>query len=766
MGIMLILMLIVLAIRPTLQIAMYGSYPVYAKSGRVMIDDDGICLLKNNGNNYNLTKSNRIPLMFGLIEYECGNKTGNIFSSIECQSCGLYCEANEYIPGCSQKKVIIILGIISGCFVYLCFILSIFLFCKKRTLNLIDLFINSLIYIYVKCSDMMRFREVKKVAKITNNDVNLKFNENICDGKFYDKTQKRRNKMFNKITGKTYANDSVPPYELNIYNSNSAITDNLNQIESPNMGTQINMHKDDDGENVNGEVKDEYNGFYPIINGIRNSNGTFLIITIVITLFGQCLSCDSTMWLTSKGVLCADFKCEEVISHNFVINQNENICMRTSKNEILEVSVKDFKVVNIYKEIYKTSDYKVEVSSFISCQGSDEYCWNSGCEPDKIHPKLNKTNECELCFIGGGCTGDILSCNLGCFYDGHCVWYTWKLSPNGPKYKIYKKVSSTWEVTIATKLNGVKANKILTSGMPQDKILISGLIIPVTILSPSYISEKFDNNLIKIDNFYYEVEASEMNFPINGKIGDFQVSLDEKTLAYEIDNIKCKTSQCKTVCTAPEPSIRRLLNMVNNGNKDNLKEATNLYNNKGMIGVKKYNKATLSIYIGRLDVKNMLISNSKCKMEVLETFSCEGCNTRSYIILRSIEISVEGSLPLISDCTFDMNIVSCNPNTLQRLYITDDFDNCTITFPTINQTLIATINKKFIGSLDPSRPIYSDTTTSEAIGEMVANKDFWNSIITTFSYSTLLTLGITVIFRSIRLILTIYTIKKASDQPE
>lgn len=257
----------------------------------------------------------------------------------------------------------------------------------------------------------------------------------------------------------------------------------------------------------------------------------------------------------------------------------------------------------------------------------------------------------------------------------------------------------------------------------------------------------------------YHAEASELNLPSPYLVGHYQLSLDMKN---EILATKptCKKYNCAGDCIIAEPRMNRL---IQRENRVKMMRMENRYIIRGggkTVEQLNYVKATITFMIGNLNTTNLFISHAKCKINILGSFSCDGCNTRPYFSYQSTSIDTEGVMPITTNCSFETNVISCgeNINTLTNL----NGDNyCTIVMPTTNQTINVNFNYTFVGQIDNELYLVSEDFSTQA-KDILSNYSFWKGVVGSFG-----TLSIVVIVSvSVIKLVRICMIKYAYNEVE
>lgn len=99
-----------------------------------------------------------------------------------------------------------------------------------------------------------------------------------------------------------------------------------------------------------------------------------------------------------------------------------------------------------------------------------------------------------------------------------------------------------------------------------------------------------------------------------------------------------------------------------------------------------------------------------CKIDVVETYGCIGCNKNAYAFFRGRDIKMEGSMRFESNCTFAKNYLACQEEEYPlELDLPEPY--CYIFIPHINETIHLKIDFKY-PQLTPSRPIIATSVNA------------------------------------------------------
>lgn len=123
-------------------------------------------------------------------------------------------------------------------------------------------------------------------------------------------------------------------------------------------------------------------------------------------------------------------------------------------------------------------------------------------------------------------------------------------------HKTYRKISDIWEVTVGITTNNITRVASLNENNPSVQMEFSSRSQRMPLYITNYQSEHMVSpmNIINIDNEIYPVQASALNFPMKGEVGEFQLSTRRNTETVDPDIMKCQVDNCELACESREPS--------------------------------------------------------------------------------------------------------------------------------------------------------------------------------------------------------------------
>nr|QRW41723.1 MAG: glycoprotein [Miglotas virus] len=469
-----------------------------------------------------------------------------------------------------------------------------------------------------------------------------------------------------------------------------------------------------------------------------------MIFGLGLNLFPSAQACDNTLFISSTGQICDTTHCREVGMYEMILRTGSVLCFRDVKGEYLKITLGN--AYDLYSSalVYYTSDYEITTTHTWECKGAGT-CWNGGCNANTKHGKLvRKDKPTEI--SNYGCDTDTLGCDTMCYYMTACTFYRWTLKSVGTQYPVYRLRSKGWMATV--KVEYLNSTKTYTFDVNRPQINIEQLSInkmPMIIAGVTKKDEIVENSMIRVGDKFYNINAADINMPETGVVGDYQLSVRNMTATYPEHNVECKVNSCTADCVWPEPSIRRVVKRLDSYNS----MKTTLGKDGRNIISKREIKLQANVLVGNVDIHNLKVSPAHCGIDVLSTFACTGCTLDSYAILQASNIRDEGMLHFVSDCIFDVDYLSCS-GTPYKLTLIDDKDECSIHIPSTNQTVKVSFNYKYLGTLDPSVPLYSASMDFQETLSLMTTPSFMGTMLGSWIGFSLLSYFMGYIMRVIR----------------
>ncbi|AJG39296.1 glycoprotein precursor [Wuhan mosquito virus 1] len=485
---------------------------------------------------------------------------------------------------------------------------------------------------------------------------------------------------------------------------------------------------------------------------VRAGGSSVNNITVLSLLFMAAVAfgCDNTLFIRSDGKVCDDKQCISTSMYQLHLQSGSVVCFKDYKGDMMRFKIDAAYIRTRYHLVYYTSEYEIKTSYTSNCKGSGS-CWSGGCRDIGVHPRLRAIANSSI--MGYGCETDNLGCDDWCFMKTSCTWYKWDIKSKGVYGKVYEKSSEIWEVILRIDYQNVTTRHKVNVNNPR--VNLDGLMdgIPIYITSISSETDNVPNGILEYLGTGYAVKASQMNMPETDIIGDYQISLDKETYAFNMHNVKCETESCRAFCNAPEPKMTRFIRMIKRMNEV---EIMNIGSGH-VIETNRQISAIVGVLVGNVNLKNLQVEKAQCSLEQIGTYSCTGCAEEPYVILQAHDIKSEGILPIESNCTFAKDYISCSLDPYP-LYLRDTKRSCYIHIQGLNHTMYLNFDFTFKGSLDPSKPIYNQESEMEMIKGMVSSSMFITGLISTVSMFGMVSISLSMILRIIRM----YEIKRMS----
>lgn len=168
---------------------------------------------------------------------------------------------------------------------------------------------------------------------------------------------------------------------------------------------------------------------------------------------------------------------------------------------------------------------------------------------------------------------------------------------------------------------------------------------------------EMDNDLqhiVKHNDQYYYTEASRVNFPIPGLLGDMQIDLNMEQSVYPDWAVQCHIEGSKAVSSTAEPGYQRSLLMKTK--KAASIESVNYFS----LSVKSAIRGSASFIFRNVDQPSQVIENAMFSIKIDYVYGCTGCVENPFMITTPFDVITTGVMRFISNCTFYLNEFSCS----------------------------------------------------------------------------------------------------------
>nr|QMP82318.1 glycoprotein [Hymenopteran phasma-related virus OKIAV229] len=469
---------------------------------------------------------------------------------------------------------------------------------------------------------------------------------------------------------------------------------------------------------------------------------TLSLLTAATCLLNPVNACDQTLFMQSNGQICDAFKCQTLNSYEFSIQYGSTICFSMPDGDKIEMYVSDSYINQRYEMAYLTSDFDIQVDSTSRCKQAGE-CVSDQCQLGSIHDVLPK-NKSDVQYFD--CQAEGLGCEFTCWHKYACTWYTWWVSEKGPRAKVYKKEMSYWSFKLNIKIKNELTTYQFTTHNPHNTLNFGQLLgrnqLVVNIVNVIHDNIHLDDYLIEDNNTFIDYSASSLNFPMGGKIGDYQISINRDKTKFDYHGVNCRVSGCKVICEFKEPALRtfRVMNHQQRGifvkNVD-----------KYLVEGKYKTPMAVLIRIGNIDLDSLFIDSARCDISVEMTYGCTGCNSLPYAVLSSNNIVSPGLMSFKSNCSFTSKFLSCGSDPFILSPIKKE-SACRLWIKNTNSTIDINFKYEFLGGLTTYERTYSiDNSALGIVKSIASNPNFIDGLLWSFSSFTLTTLAMSIIYK-------------------
>lgn len=419
-------------------------------------------------------------------------------------------------------------------------------------------------------------------------------------------------------------------------------------------------------------------------------------------------ACDRTLFMHSNGQICDQYKCQDINSYSFVLGVGKMICFNTPTGDLMKFEIAESREVSYYQMLYETSDYDIETEYTSNCKQSG-LCYKEYCYKHSRHPDLRNTTSVH----SYDCDGEGLGCDFLCWHKYACTWYIWWLRDKGMRASIYKRTHTKWNFNLRVTYKDIIKDYYFDNDNTQNDLdigkLFSSSSMPISVENVIKIEIYRHDYIVRDGVVYYGAAANDLNNLTPGRLGDYQISIDNKQSVYKTNEITCKTHGCVVKCNGPEPTLRTFRKLAH---REVIKEYSigDEYSVRTFIPV----PMTISINIGNVDFKNLYVEQANCELDNIYTFGCIGCSQMPYAVIQSTNIRHHGTLPFESNCTFNRKILHCSetPDTLVPI---KRYNMCHIYIPSLNKSISIEFKYEFYGELSIPEELYSHNNGFKSI---------------------------------------------------
>nr|WPR17621.1 MAG: glycoprotein [Beetle phasma-like virus] len=761
----------------------------HGEMGRIEVDhgtiktiDYNTCNITGNGLNIVINGSSEIPgLWFGYVTYVCDDTAGTLISKLDCKTCGFYCTYNNLVNGCEQWLVPFIIS------TTLTILVSLLLIAMSHKLIFKlsgDLLVN-IVKLHYRIKDTKVIRRLKMMKKHSNVSIRPHLTQTI---RIIDPIRASQIDVLRNARLERELATTNPEYielvetggvEMNANFHTTREVGNVASVEnSPNC--QINIpyrHNYPDLDEIIkrqedimlkkvGKGKERSAPSAPMPRS-RSPSPVLALATaalIMSSVIPENLGCDENLYMNSKGLVCKENECKELNTYFFHVQSGQSICFKDMEGEKFDIKIVETSMKSRFNLMYYTSEYSLKQDTYSNCKGVGE-CWQGGCKKNTVGSRFKDTQGAQEGVHGYTCGSDSVGCDSWCFHYASCVYVHWWIVQIGEKIPVYKIESKMWEVKIETNYKGLRTNYVFNANNPSVNLLdfVSGNSKKVPIIINSLESEELiiPNGLIIVDSTSLSIDVSDVNMPETDKIGDYQLALRGTTQTFNSHNVQCQINSCEAICVAPQSKIQRIKKMASNLKASGKAHEFQHIRTSEVAETKHLTRGSVSLTMGNVNFKNLQVVPGTCEIDLTMTFACSSCSYKPYAIFNSYNIKSEGTVLFTSNCTFDVNYMSCNKEPYKMQLIHNE-KVCLIHIMSQNKTLIINFEYNFYGELDLEKTLYAMESTSELLKDVITSPGFIDGLTWTLTGFLAITSFTTITLRVVKAIST-YKMHQVSE---
>jgi len=460
--------------------------------------------------------------------------------------------------------------------------------------------------------------------------------------------------------------------------------------------------------------------------------------------------CDKTLFLSSTGKICSQLDCQTGEVLNLGLVTGNQICLTNTNGENFQISLKNSYVKHYYGFSYYTSLFKTRVDYISQCKSAG-LCWNGYCYPGAYTSELLEKPNGTIHFYG--CDTNTLGCDTWCYHQTSCAWYKWSANTEGELIKVFVKTHDYWEIDLLVTFRNISKVYVLNVNSPFINLNNFGSqygTVPIFVTSVQNENKPLHRHFLSINNKYYNVPCSEVNMPVLGTLGEYQVDR-LGTHIYPISHVKCQVSSCKVYCRLEEPSLSRFVQNI-----DNYADLEMLASkDEDLIIYKQKVNSVANIMINFDNFNALQYVPAKCHFNVLNTFACKGCDKLPRVILMAKKIIQGGIIPIETNCKTKTKFLPCNPEPFS-VELESFAEFCEIYMPLTNQTLGINFTYVYTGKLTNIKVFSADTYSWDDYGQIFFSQGMIDGIIRSMTIFSSLGIAIQIFFK----MLNVYQLKR------
>lgn len=133
-------------------------------------------------------------------------------------------------------------------------------------------------------------------------------------------------------------------------------------------------------------------------------------------------------------------------------------------------------------------------------------------------------------------------------WSSQCVYYHYWIEKPEKVYPVYKLVSNVWEIEVLMSKNGVTTVNTLNVNNPSVNMVIQNNKVPMYVSNVEYEQEVLPTAGVVFEGSLIPSFVSDVNMPIGGSIGEYQVDIFKNDITIDPSIIGCQANNCHVEC--------------------------------------------------------------------------------------------------------------------------------------------------------------------------------------------------------------------------
>lgn len=454
-----------------------------------------------------------------------------------------------------------------------------------------------------------------------------------------------------------------------------------------------------------------------------------LTTTLALFLLPTVLSCDVTIYLDANTLTCGSGKCIPEKNTQFSISSGQTICFKLSNDKLIQIRLRNTRLITNYLALYQTAEFNLKTIKSSRCKYAG-LCFEEHCHQGMAHPDLARIMS-NYSVTGHFCGITPFTCNDWCFHKETCIWLHWAVTPKETKHVVYKRVETQWAADVVitidklTKVHKLSAMNPMAFNDPDN--IFGREEMPVALTSMNKADLSLPELIMGLNGTFVAAIASDLDLPIKGQVGEYQISLDGSTETLASDMVYCSVESCLSTCYHDTTALTKMMNKI-------YPKERVVYEIVDFEQVTRIDPIPMHavMYLGNIDIAHLQIDPANCKFSVAFSYGCSGCDKMPYAVLTAQNINNPGVVYYTSNCSFKTQYLSCS-NEPTVLFPSEKYDTCIININTLNQSVKVVFHYDFIGKVHTISKIASeDLGFYDIIKKTTSDKYFWDSINQTF----------------------------------